>query len=152
MNRSVSVGLTIALLCLVIACSSTLLLGRPGSNGSAAPPVPETIASPGTVPPENGSLAPEAAEDSPPAELIEDLKSVVSSKTGIPSHEVLFVSAEAVDWPDACLGVSTEDEVCAQVITPGYRIALTTLTQEYVFHTDRSGREFRFAHEGEAEE
>jgi hypothetical protein len=150
MNRSVSVGLTIALLCLVIACSSTLLLGRPDSNGSAAPP-PETIASPATVSPENGSLPPEAATDSPPAELIEDLKSVVSSKTGIPSHEVLFVSAEAVDWPDACLGVSNEDEICAQVITPGYRIALTTLTQEYVFHTDRSGREFRLAHERESE-
>ena len=143
MNRSVYVGLTIAFLCLMVACSSTLLLGRPNADGSVASP-PETIAP---------IEADEAAnEDSPPAELVEDLKSVVSSKTGLPSYEVIFVSSEAVEWPDACLGVSTSEEACAQMITPGYRITLTTLTQEFVFHTDRSGREFRLAEESEAGE
>jgi hypothetical protein len=144
MNRSVYVGLTIAFLCLMVACSSTLLLGRPNEDGSRASP-PETIA-PVEAPVEA------ADEDSPPAELVEDLKSVVSSKTGLPSYEVIFVSSEAVEWPDACLGVSTPEEACAQMITPGYRITLTTLTQEFVFHTDRSGREFRLAEEAEAGE
>jgi hypothetical protein len=145
MNRSVYVGLTIALICLMVACTSTLLLGSPGDNDSAAPSSPpETIAA--------GESEPEAEEDSPPADLVEDLKSVVSSKTGVPSYEVLFVSSEPVEWSDACLGVPSADEFCAQMITPGYRITLTTLTQEYVFHTDRSGQEFRLAQEPETEE
>lgn len=146
MNRSVSVGLTIALICLMVACTSTLLLDRPSENASVAPSSPqETIAVDAALEPEAGT-----EEDSPPADLIEDLKSVVSSKTGIPSYEVLFVSSEAVEWSDACLGVPSSEEFCAQMITPGYRITLTTLTEEYVFHTDRAGREFRLAQEPDA--
>lgn len=67
---------------------------------------------------------------------------------GIPSHEISLVSAEAVDWPDACLGVSNPDELCAQVITPGYRIILGRLDKQYEFHTDRSGQNIRLRDEG----
>jgi hypothetical protein len=143
MNRSVLVGLTIALICLLVACTSTLLFGRPSENTAIAPSSPQrTIAVDSAL-----KAEPEIEADSPPADLVEDLKSVVSSKTGVPSHEVLFVSSEPVEWSDACLGVPSSDEFCAQVITSGYRITLTTLMEEYVFHTDRAGREFRLAQE-----
>jgi hypothetical protein len=127
----------------MVACTSTLLLGRPGENASVSPSSPqETIAVESEL-----KTEPRTEEDSPPADLVEDLKSVVSSKAGIPSYEVLFVSSEAVEWSDACLGVPSSEEFCAQMITPGYRITLTTLTEKYVFHTNRSGREFRLAQE-----
>jgi hypothetical protein len=31
---------------------------------------------------------------------------------------------EEVDWPDACLGAGAPDEICAQVVTPGYIVTI----------------------------
>lgn len=50
--------------------------------------------------------------------------------------EVLDIQAR--EWPDACLGVKREDEVCAQVITPGYEVKARVGDQTYSVHTDRS--------------
>lgn len=52
---------------------------------------------------------------------------------------VWIASFEQVEWPDACLGISIPDVMCAEVITPGYRVVLTTEGREYVFHTDLTG-------------
>jgi hypothetical protein len=71
--------------------------------------------------------------------LVEDLKSVLAAKTGISATDILLKSAEAVDWPDACLGLAKPDEACAQVLTPGYRVILSASLQNYEFHTNRSG-------------
>lgn len=84
-----------------------------------------------------------AAEESAPASLVEDLKTVLATELGVASSEVLVKEATAVEWSDACLGAATPDEMCAQVITPGYRVVLSTLTDEFEFHTDRTGKHFR---------
>lgn len=52
----------------------------------------------------------------------------------------MLVEVEAVDWPDACLGAARADEVCAQVVTPGYRIIIETAGGERIeFHASRMG-------------
>jgi hypothetical protein len=51
-------------------------------------------------------------------------------------------SVEPVDWPDACLGAAGPDEVCAEVITPGYRIILDVGGETVEYHASRAG-EFR---------
>lgn len=83
---------------------------------------------------------PETPESGPSAQLIEDLKSILAAQTGIPSYAIMFVSAEAVEWPNSCLGAAKPGEMCAQVITPGYRVVLSTLDKQYELRTDRSGR------------
>lgn len=50
-----------------------------------------------------------------------------------------LVSAEQVDWPDACLGIEQPNVMCAQVITPGYRVMLSANGLEHEFHTNLSG-------------
>lgn len=55
------------------------------------------------------------------------------------TSQIKVISVEAVDWPDACLGVNLQGRVCAQVITPGYRIILQALGKQYEYHTDQSG-------------
>lgn len=50
-----------------------------------------------------------------------------------------LVSAEQVDWPDACMGISQPNVMCAQVITPGYKVVLSANGLEYEFHTNDSG-------------
>lgn len=164
MHRSVYVGLTIALLSLLLAGGSALFSGGGLSGGLFSGGVssgdlrsgetPHTSvgsvvdAQPTSEPTEPATEPIERSNEEgadPPAQLVEDLKSVVSTRTGIPSYEIMFVSAEAVEWSDACLGIPNPDEFCAQVITPGYRITLRTMTEEYVFHTDRTGDSIRLA-------
>jgi hypothetical protein len=50
-----------------------------------------------------------------------------------------LTSVEAVDWPDACLGAARDDEVCAQVITPGYRIIVEQGGETSEYHASRAG-------------
>ena len=46
-----------------------------------------------------------------------------------------LVTVERVDWPDACLGAAEADEVCATVITPGYRVILQRDGSLIEYHT-----------------
>lgn len=55
----------------------------------------------------------------------------------VPVEEVAVVALEEREWPDSCLGAAEEDEACADVVTPGYRIHLS---DGMVYHADRHGR------------
>ena len=59
--------------------------------------------------------------------------------------EVQVISVTAQEWPDACLGLADEGEVCAQVITSGYLVTLGLSGNEYTFRTDVDGDVVRFA-------
>ncbi|MHB8377493.1 MAG: hypothetical protein ACYDEB_11130 [Dehalococcoidia bacterium] len=48
------------------------------------------------------------------------------------------VAVTPVDWPDACLGVRAPGKVCAQVVTPGYRIIIDAGGKRVEYHTDRA--------------
>jgi hypothetical protein len=52
---------------------------------------------------------------------------------------ITLAGYEAVDWPDSCLGVTAPDVMCAQVITPGYRIQLIAQGQLYEYHSNLDG-------------
>lgn len=51
-----------------------------------------------------------------------------------------LVSVQEVDWPDSCLGAPLQDEACAQVITPGYRIIVNSGVETFEYHASKSGR------------
>jgi hypothetical protein len=53
--------------------------------------------------------------------------------------DATIVSVEAVEWPNACLGVSRPDEACAEVITPGYRVTVERAGERVEYHTDLAG-------------
>lgn len=56
-----------------------------------------------------------------------------------PRDAITSTTAKAVEWPDSCLGVSTANIVCAEIITPGYIVVLDTGVVAYEFHTDLAG-------------
>ena len=64
----------------------------------------------------------------------------LASALGVQVDAVIVVSIEAVDWPDACLGAAKAGTVCAQVITPGFKIVLESDGKEYEYHTDNGSR------------
>lgn len=56
--------------------------------------------------------------------------------------EVTWFAPET--WPDACLGLPADGEMCAQVETPGYRILMFVGTEEFEVHSDQVGEHIRF--------
>ncbi len=64
------------------------------------------------------------------AQAIADLK----ARLGVESDAVTVQQVEAVEFPDASLGVPEPGQMYAQVITPGYVIRLEAVGQVYVYH------------------
>lgn len=87
----------------------------------------------------------ETKEDIAPegATLEERIISIVLKRGGLEKDEIEILSKEKVDWPNSCLGAEVDDELCAQVITPGYRVMVRTPYENLIFHTDNDGGEIR---------
>lgn len=66
-------------------------------------------------------------------------RQALSEKHDIPVDDIEVVSYSEEEWPNACLGLAEEDEMCAQVITPGYQVTLEANGEEYIFRTDETG-------------
>jgi hypothetical protein len=60
------------------------------------------------------------------------------------------VTVEEVEWRDACLGIQNPDVMCAQVITPGYRIVLEVDGEQHEVHTNLDGSSVQFVEEPES--
>lgn len=46
-------------------------------------------------------------------------------------------------WPNGCLGLAKEGEICTQALEPGWRIVLSNDKVTWVYRTDDSGRKVR---------
>lgn len=57
----------------------------------------------------------------------------LAQRLGIGEGEVTEESVEQTDFPDAALGAPVEDEMSAQVITPGWRIQLAAGGKPYEY-------------------
>lgn len=67
------------------------------------------------------------------------VKGMLSSMTGVPVEEIDVVSAQEKEWPDACLGLAEQDEMCAQVVTPGWEVTARAQGQNTIFRTNADG-------------
>ena len=67
------------------------------------------------------------------------VKGMLSSMIGVPVEEIDVAAAQEKEWSDACLGLEQQDEMCAQVVTPGWEVTLRAQEQNYVFHSDGDG-------------
>ena len=67
----------------------------------------------------------------------------LSETLNVPVEDIMVVSTEAVDWPDGCLGIAEEGIACAEVITPGLRIALETDGRQVEYRMNRDGTQVR---------
>lgn len=78
------------------------------------------------------------------------VRQAVMQQLGVDFDAIRVAEVEATEWPDACLGVPNPAEMCAQMITPGYRIVIEVESDdgeilEYIYHTDVTGNSIRLA-------
>ena len=126
---------------LVIIIGFALLLSACASPAQPSAPT-ETVAPPTTMPtePPAPTLSPEDRPipvDIPAAERL-SIEQLAQS-LGIPVDQIKLVSIEEVQWPDSCLGVQHPGIMCAQVVTPGWKVVLEANGRQYEFHTNQDG-------------
>jgi hypothetical protein len=134
----ICVCITLALLMFLSACSPT-------SSPDAASPTVDSIATPSssiTDHPAQNSLG---ATVELPDPVAQRLISFLAAETGVRAEAIALQQSEPMEWNNACLGISSSEEFCAEVVTPGYRVVLSTPAGEYVVHTDQSGQTIRLA-------
>ncbi len=110
--------------------------GTAGATATAAPPTatpppPTASPSPAVSPTALATATPTApsgdqpASDEQPLELVTgNAIELMAEWLGAPATDLTVEVAEAVEWPDACLGVAQPGVACAAVLTPGFRVVL----------------------------
>ncbi len=53
--------------------------------------------------------------------------------------EIETLAVEATEWSDSCLGIGYPDAMCAQVITPGFRMEFSSEGETFTLHTNEDG-------------
>ncbi len=87
---------------------------------------------PATEPPAD---SPDAGVPQAAAKAIE----ILARHLALTEGAIELVDWETVEWSDACLGIHNAGTVCAQVITPGYRVTLSVGSKTFELHTNQSG-------------
>ena len=128
--------LTILMASLLASCAS------PASSPTTAESSPEETAKSA---PESSNLPTDGTPvsnlslvDNPPTAAVKAAEDL-SRQLGVPVSEISFLKIEQVDWPDGCLGVHQPDQMCVQMITPGYQVILEVEGQQYEYHTNLDG-------------
>jgi hypothetical protein len=67
----------------------------------------------------------------------------LSQELGLPVDRINYTSYERADWPNSCLGLAEENEICAEVITPGWKITLEAEGNSYLYRADQNGDQVR---------
>ncbi len=77
------------------------------------------------------------------------VKAAIASETAIAVDQLTMTSASAETWPDGCLGLGGEDELCTQALVPGWQVTVEADDEDrtWVYHTDATGDQLRLAAE-----
>ena len=98
----------------------------------------------------DGAASETADQEAEPGSAPEYPQAVVTAlaalaeQLGRPVDELSIDSYEEAVWPDACLGLAGKDEMCAQVIVNGWRIAVQADDGSWDLHTNATGEQVRW--------
>jgi len=74
-----------------------------------------------------------------PDELLAAVLADAASRSGLDASTFVVASGEAVDWADSSLGCPEPGMGYMQVITPGYRVVLTSGATSLEYHLNQRG-------------
>lgn len=104
--------------------------------------------------PSNGDGAVPTSADNAPVGSIHNLpvpdavaavRTKVAQEVGVDEGVVIIMTAYEREWSNACLGLATQDELCAQVITSGFEVTVqvSTTGEQFKYRTNSSGSVLR---------
>jgi hypothetical protein len=90
-------------------------------------------------------ITPEQAYDQNTLDQIEAVTNAVNDDLaecfGVTGADI--ISFQRITWMNSCLDLAEPDEVCADVLTPGYLVAAAEGEQVWEYHTNQDGSELR---------
>ncbi|MEB3227837.1 MAG: hypothetical protein VKJ27_05585 [Synechocystis sp.] len=78
-----------------------------------------------------------------PQAIADTVLQAVAQRTNQPISGFKIQSSESNQWTDSCLGLANAGEICAQVITPGWRVEVSDGQTTWIYRTDRRGKTIR---------
>ena len=72
-------------------------------------------------------------------QLIQESRTDLASRLGVPVSAITLQSATPLDWRDSSLGCANLSFVHLEVITPGYLIVLSYQGKDHEYHSDLMG-------------
>jgi len=121
---------------LIVALLTAVLLAACSSATTNTPP---TI--PATLPPLNATLTPVETGATSGDAAAQMARLALAQSLKLNESDVIIQNTEAVQWPNACLGVTLPDTMCALHVVDGYRVTLVVGEDTYVYHTNADGSE-----------
>ncbi len=104
-------------------------------KGATATPLPPTM---------EPTTTPEIFQPLPNDQrAFEAVREVLAKQLNVDPLTISLVDIQQVEWPDSCLGLAGPDEMCAQMITPGFLIHVKAGERVYEFHTDLTAQNIR---------
>lgn len=82
-------------------------------------------------------------EEALPPDVALNVQNQISETLGVAPESIQIQNVEKMDWPNSCLGLPEGDEVCAEVITPGWLLTFDIDNQEYRYRVDTTGTVIR---------
>jgi|GEM_PF-4080266 len=70
-------------------------------------------------------------------------RAVLASRLGTTIGNVTITDVEASTWPNGCLGLDRQGEICTQALVEGYRVTMESGGQTYVYRTNSLGTSVR---------
>jgi hypothetical protein len=127
---------------------ATLLLAAclPGAPADGTPtgvetPAPHAPATPAEAPTDVLSTPYETSIEPPAA--VAAARQVLAERLGVAVEAIQIRQIDEEQFSNACLGAAGPEEMCAEVITPGYRAVFAVDGETYVYHTNLDGSQIR---------
>lgn len=84
-----------------------------------------------------------ALENVLPPDVALNVQNQISATMGVAVENIQIKQVEKKDWPNSCLGLPQGNEVCAQVVTPGWLLTFNISGKEYKYRVDQTGNVIR---------
>lgn len=108
---------------------------QPPATEPTFPPIPEQV----TPLPTIGIIIDQEEADM----IFEKVRPLIAEQMGVTPEAIKLIEMTPVEWPDGCLGLASPDEMCLQVITPGYRLLIEVNDSTLEVRTDQKGNQVR---------
>jgi hypothetical protein len=92
---------------------------------------------PGLVPTTPTELKDASENDT--ATAMKAVRNKASQEYGVANELVDIVSVTEHTWPDGCLGLAADGEMCIMMLTYGYEITVSVTNQLVTYRTDQTG-------------
>lgn len=77
------------------------------------------------------------------SELSRIVRLKAAEDNGVQLDRTKIAEIKKADWPDSCLGLSSANELCAQTITPGYKVTVSAGMEKVIYRTNMDGTMIR---------